>query len=95
MVSRSDLESFLNCHPSVARAVKSVFELTGRSVVAQNPFADASAFAEYLARFGLQVQSNVQLDSALAAVNFEQDLSLSEMSGVVGDRSVFTVKTLA
>ena len=95
LVSSADLKSFLDCHPGVARAVKSVFELTGRSVVAQNPFADASAFAEYLARFGLQVQSTVQLDSALAAVNFEQDLSLSEMSGVVGDRSVFTVKTLA
>ena len=94
LVSRSDLESFLNCHPSVARAVKSVFELTGRSVVAQNPFADASNFTDYLTRFGLQIQFSVRLNSTLGALNFENDLSQKQVFEVVGERSVCTIKPI-
>lgn len=94
LVSRSDLESFLNCHPSVARAVKSVFELTGRSVVAQNPFADASSFTDYLTRFGLQIQFSVRLNSTLGALNFENDLSQKQVFEVVGERSVCTIKPI-
>ena len=91
LVSNSDLQNFANCYPGVALAVKSIFELTGRPVIAQNPFSDASAFANCLARFGLESQSRTMLSSTLGSINFENALSMQQMSEVVGRRSIFSI----
>ena len=94
LVSRSDLQNFANCHAGVARAVKSVFELTGRSVVGQNPFSDGSTFTDYLARFGLMPKSVIKLGSTLGSVNLEHGLSSQQMSEIVGERNIFTAKAM-
>jgi hypothetical protein len=95
LVSSEDLKSFVSCHPGVANAVRSVFEMTGRSVVAQNPFPDITAFANFLHRFGLEIISKTPMSSTLGAINFEHMLSAKQMKEIVGERCVYSIKPLS
>ena len=92
LVSTEDLQRFTSCHPGVAASVKEVFGRTGRSVLGQNPFKDASAFAEHLNRFELRIDAQTKLQSTLSLISFDHSLSDEQMLEVVGDRSVYTVK---
>lgn len=94
LVSSSDLESFVSCHPGVANAVRSVFKMTGRSVVKQNPFPDIVAFEKFLNRFGLQIKARTPLSSTLGSINFEHALSANQMKKIVGERCVYSVMPL-
>ena len=94
LVSTDDLNHFTSCHPGVAAAVKEVFGRTGRSVLGQNPFKNASAFTDYLKRFNLRIDSQTNLRSTLGSTSFRHSLHEQQMLEVVGDRSVYTVKSL-
>jgi len=95
LVSSEELKSFVSCHPGVANAVKSVFKMTGRSVVAQNPFADITAFAKFLNRFGLEIVNRTPLNTTLGSINFEHTLSVNQMKNIVGERCVYSIKPLS
>ena len=95
LVSSEELANFVSCHSGVASAVKSVFEMTGRSVVSQNPFPNVTAFTEFLNRFGLEIIDRTPLDSTLGSINFEHTLSLKQMKNIVGERCVYSIKTLS
>lgn len=94
LVSSSELESFVNCHPGVANAVRSVFKMTGRSVVRQNPFSDITEFRNFLNKLGLEITAQTPLNSTLSLVNFEHTLSLNQMKNIVGERCVYTIGPL-
>ena len=92
LVSSQELGDFVNCHPGVAAAVKSVFKMTGRSVVRHNPFPDITAFEEFLKKFGLEIKTKTALKSTLGSISFEHMLSLNQMRQIVGERCVYSIQ---
>ena len=93
LVSSRDLERFVSYHPGVANAVRSVFKMTGRSVVAQNPFPDIELFEKFLHRYGLEIKTKTPLSSTLGSINFEHTLSSKQMREIVGERCVYSIAT--
>lgn len=91
-VAKQNLQELFASDPGVARGVKQVFSMTGRSVVPSNPFEDDSSVEAWLNEFDLQVDRKFPLQSTTAMLNFDVPLAQEQRDRIVGSRCIWCIK---
>ena len=90
-VSRQNLRDLLACHSGVAAGVKSVFSMTGRSVIPINPFESEECVHRWLAKFGLHTHSTVSLADAAELIKFDMPIDPELRHAIVGSRKIWRI----
>ena len=91
MVTKENLGDLMNSHPGVAEAVRKVFQLTSRTVVASNPFQGDSCIVRQLERFDLQPKSRLLLTDALSLLPLANQEMRSKAEKLVGYRKIWQI----
>jgi O-methyltransferase involved in polyketide biosynthesis len=91
LVTKKNLVDSLDAHVGVAQAVRSVFQLTSRNVVADNPFEDDSSVEKHLKGFGLSLKSSLQMREALSLLPIDDPETLALAVQLVGNRRIWRI----
>ncbi|MEO8269363.1 MAG: class I SAM-dependent methyltransferase [Aureliella sp.] len=91
LVTQGNLNELCTSHPGVARSVRKVFELTGRSIIADNPFQFEACVQRYLNEFGLRVDRTVLLRDSASRLDLSIATAQSIRERVVGSRKIWSV----
>lgn len=91
-VAKQNLQELFASDPGVARGVKEVFSMTGRSVVPGNPFENDAVVEAWLDEFDLRVERKFPLQSTTAMLNFEVPLPQTQRDRIVGSRCIWCIK---
>jgi O-methyltransferase involved in polyketide biosynthesis len=91
IVTQENLGELFTSHPGVSRSVRKVFELTGRMIMADNPFQSEALVDDYLHEFGLCVDRTVSLRDVASRLNLSIGTTPSIREKVVGSRKIWTV----
>lgn len=91
LVTQENLDELFNSHPGVARSVRKVFELTGRTIIASNPFQSDACVHRYLHEFGLRVDSTVPLRYVALRMDLVVPVEQSMREKIVGSRKIWSV----
>ena len=91
LVTQENLNELFACHPGVALSVRKVFELTGRTIIASNPFQSTTCVERYLQEFGLPVDRTVSLRDVAPRLNLRIPIDPSLRENVVGSRKIWTI----
>lgn len=93
-VSKQNLQELFDSNPDVARGVRDVFSLTGRSVVPSNPFEDVSSVERWLMEFNLGVERQLPLAMTTQMLDLGTPLSQTNRDRMVGTRSIWCIRKL-
>ena len=91
VVTQENLNELFACHPGVARSVRKVFELTGRTIIASNPFQSNSCVERYFQEFGLRVDRTVSLRNVAPRLNLRISIDQPLRENVVGSRMIWSI----
>jgi O-methyltransferase involved in polyketide biosynthesis len=91
LVSKSNLGDLFHSHPGVATSVKAVFSQVRRAVVPDNPFNSDACILDWLARFGLEVESCVELQAVTSTLKMDVDISNEQRQRIVGNRKIWRI----
>lgn len=91
-VSQQNLRELFASSPDVARGVKDVFSLTGRSVVPDNPFQTEFEIEQWLNDHDLAVERTLPLSAATEMLDFEIPIPQSLREQIVGSRKIWCVR---
>ncbi|MEL7500429.1 MAG: class I SAM-dependent methyltransferase [Planctomycetota bacterium] len=93
IVTQRNLAELIASQPEVAKAVKEVFSMTGRSVIGANPFESDDCVNEMLASRQLVVQDQQHLKNIaeLTLVGEPSQLDRSKFE-FLGDRKIWSIK---
>ena len=91
LVTQENLEELFMSQPGVARSVRKVFELTGRTIIACNPLQSEASVHRYLNEFGLRIDSTIPLRDVTSRLNLDLPIDLPLREKIVGSRKVWTI----
>lgn len=91
LVTQENLDELFTSHPGVARSVRKVFALTGRTIIANNPFQSEACVQRYLNEFGLRVDRTVPLRDVALRLDLVVPIERSVREKVVGSRKIWSV----
>ena len=92
-VTQQNLKELFMSDPAVARGVKDVFTLTGRSVVPNNPFEDEISVERHLTDYDLEIDKALPLTSTTPLLEFDIPLPQEKRDRVVGTRSIYRIQS--
>ncbi len=91
LVTQQNLNELFASHPGVARSVRKVFELTGRTIIASNPFQSNTCVERYLREFGLRVDRTVSLRDVAPRLNLRIPIDAQFRKNIVGSRKIWSI----
>ena len=91
LVTQENLGELFTSHPGVARSVRKVFELTGRMIIANNPFQSEACVERYLQEFGLRVDWKVSLRDVAPRLNLRIPIDSQLRERIVGSRKIWSI----
>ncbi len=91
LVTQENLNDLFTCHPGVARSVRKVFELTGRTIIADNPFQSEACVERYFHEFGLRVDRTVPLRDVASRLDLSIAIEPTLRARIVGSRKIWSV----
>ena len=94
LVTQENLNELFASHPGVARSVRKVFELTGRTIIASNPFQSNTCVERYLSEFGLRVDRTVSLRDVAPRLNLRIPIDSQLREIVVGSRKIWSISNV-
>lgn len=91
LVTKENLNELCTSHPEVSRSVRKVFEMTGRTIIASNPFQSEACVQRYLNEFGLRVNRTVALRDVASRLDLSIATAQSIRERVVGSRKIWSI----
>ena len=91
LVTKENLNELCTSHPEVSRSVRKVFEMTGRTIIASNPFQSEACVQRYLNEFGLRVDRTVALRDVASRLDLSITTAQSIRERVVGSRKIWSI----
>jgi O-methyltransferase involved in polyketide biosynthesis len=91
LVTQQNLNELFASHPGVSRSVRKVFELTGRTIIASNPFQSNACVERYLSEFGLRVDRTVSLRDVAPRLNLSIPIDAQLRENIVGSRKIWSI----
>ena len=91
LVTQQNIEELCTSHPGVARSVRKVFELTGRTIMADNPFQTEACVHRYLDEFGLRVDRTVSLRDVALRLDLSIAIEPALRERIAGSRKIWSV----
>lgn len=90
LVTQENLNELFASHPGVSRSVRKVFELTGRTIIASNPFQSDACVERYLSDFRLRVDRTVSLRDVASRLNLSIPIDSQLREDIVGSRRIWS-----
>ncbi|MEO8269720.1 MAG: hypothetical protein ABI557_08370, partial [Aureliella sp.] len=91
LVTQTNMQELFASHPGVASSVRRIFELTGRKIIASNPFQSDGCIQKYLDEFGLQFNASIALRELSSRLELTLPFIAEEAGKVVGTRKIWTI----